>query len=829
MSEEENKNINEKTKPFPRYSGGMTDKQVKYQMRQLGIAADIYPDIPEEVIFGEGAARIHPNLSNDPKDRLVQRQYWGWFGILIADRLKIANKTRLIRTFLIAMLVSIPLGAIGLISSFDWLPETIVVGFVSFLLISYWRGWDPKLTKWLLPVQENIFFGQDVKSAEDHIKRTMVRDFDTETTPPDLQDTKRGLVYDIDGLSLAGQIMPKDIEFPTFSYVLHKMGKAHISMFANTLAVFVLLFDMVGMALGQTNFSALGAIDLVMTGIIGGAIFLTLPNLLFELYANYIDDTPLVNRLEEGSQAQAQNATIELIDYVGVNHGKNIEEARNIQIENASRDTGKFFEIGTSTGILFERRDPFAPNADLPFGFTLEDMVHCIVLGGSGSGKTSSVARPIARQILNSPNSDYGRKNGIGMLVLDAKGALPAELCDLSDDYTLINPETANFNPIQYLDPDQVADGFAEMFSSSETEDIWSQSATKLIRACAVMLEMSNKPWTLSELYRFVSDDDYIHDDVLAGEEMQTPKSEMMPYQRSAVTYRTVDFMRMPEKAKGSVLFTAQIWLSAIVDNRELSAWGATEEGLRVEDVTKGLKIGLNLPESKYGKAGQLVTIFTKKRVYNAVKNRGDTWKNDPEQTAVLLLADEAQGLITSDESALLPIGRSLGIHVMFLTQNIDGLVNALGSIEEANQLLGNLITMIALKSETEMSRNFISSRMGSEWRCITEKSHSIADTRSEYNALENNSADVLVNNTQWGSHPLFGSSAGMTRTVMERIRRVLSGESTKELESKISCASIVKADEISGMLCIPNTALVSGNRGRVPRRDVVKLKPIYT
>jgi hypothetical protein len=38
----------------------------------------------------------------------------------------------------------------------------------------------------------------------------------------------------------------------------------------------------------------------------------------------------------------------------------------------------------------------------------------------------------------------------------------------------------------------------------------------------------------------------------------------------------------------------------------------------------------------------------------------------------------------------------------------------------------------------------------------------------------------------------------------------------------------LVEASEVGTLLAEPNTALVVGYRARVPRRDVVRLSPVY-
>jgi hypothetical protein len=70
------------------------------------------------------------------------------------------------------------------------------------------------------------------------------------------------------------------------------------------------------------------------------------------------------------------------------------------------------------------RGDPFAPSGQREFKISLLDLQqHLLVFGGTGSGKTSGVLRPLVSQIAS--------WDGVGLVVLDGKGSLPVELAKL--------------------------------------------------------------------------------------------------------------------------------------------------------------------------------------------------------------------------------------------------------------------------------------------------------------------------------------------------------------------------------------------------------------
>jgi len=96
----------------------------------------------------------------------------------------------------------------------------------------------------------------------------------------------------------------------------------------------------------------------------------------------------------------------------------------------------------------------------MPFGLSVGDLsTHMLVLGQTGTGKTAAVIRPVVWQ--------WQEAKAGGLLVLDGKGQLPKELAGLPG-YQVISPESSNFNAIQNLQPDEVADTLFQLFSSDK-------------------------------------------------------------------------------------------------------------------------------------------------------------------------------------------------------------------------------------------------------------------------------------------------------------------------------------------------------------------------
>src|SRR5690606_6526875 len=84
--------------------------------------------------------------------------------------------------------------------------------------------------------------------------------------------------------------------------------------------------------------------------------------------------SPLGMRAVMLEQAVRESGSELLIDKAGSAHFVELEKAREAQISNARKDASPFIPLGTSTGLLAQRRDPLAPTeAGLPVGLSVSD------------------------------------------------------------------------------------------------------------------------------------------------------------------------------------------------------------------------------------------------------------------------------------------------------------------------------------------------------------------------------------------------------------------------------------------------------------------------
>lgn len=152
-------------------------------------------------------------------------------------------------------------------------------------------------------------------------------------------------------------------------------------------------------------------------------------------------------------------------------------------------------------------------------------------------------------------------------------------------------------------------------------------------------------------------------------------------------------------------------------DSKTDMPWHSIETGeVDVSDALYGAMVGLFLPPTQFGEAGEMMMRLLKQRVMNGIKGRGaygDKWREAlPGQTEVMLMMDEAHLLLTADDINLFSVSRSLGLMPVLATQGFESLVNAFGSVNEAELMANTMQSVIALKC-SHNTHEYLEKRFG--------------------------------------------------------------------------------------------------------------------
>lgn len=142
--------------------------------------------------------------------------------------------------------------------------------------------------------------------------------------------------------------------------------------------------------------------------------------------------------------------------------------------------------------------------------------------------------------------------------------------------------------------------------------------------------------------------------------------------------------------------------------------WKTLEHGVDASVCLRGQSVGVFLPKEKHRDSGKLIAALIKQGIYDAVALRGGEntkWLENGE-TPVLLLVDECQDLVDEAERDLLPKARSLGLDAVFMTQQIEGLINKFGDRDKATQFLDTFQSFVMMKT-SKATQDYVDSRLG--------------------------------------------------------------------------------------------------------------------
>jgi hypothetical protein len=504
---------------------------------------------------------------------------------------------------------------------------------------------------------------------------------------------------------------------------------------------------------------------------------------------------------------------------------KPLFEARKRQAENAARDKSPFIQLGKAVGHLHERNaDPLAPDKNMAMGLTASDLsTHLAIIGGTGSGKTSGCFRPMLQE--------WTEASAGGLLVMDGKGQLPAELTSLPD-YELVTPDTSTLALIEGLTPEDVADVIVTLSGADDEgkkEPIWDQQAEKLLRNSGLLLEAANKraperfPWTLAGIAKTANDLDYRKEmgAVIAEQRESNPIEDL---ERDAGLYFKLEFDKQPENFRGSVVGTMNAWLAPILGHRDLRPWCHAEKGVDLAKVFNGARIGLCVPRYRYGSAGSAITEMCKIRIYRAAQRRGDKWKNMEGQTSCLLAIDEAQEVLGDADLDMAPVARSLGVYLAMGFQAVEQIHEKFGN-SGGDALLAQFLSVVAFKSSPR-TQAWLSARMG-ETKKI--KAAVKAQAYSFQHAILQRGTDPVYDT---GNLDFDGRRP--TLLVHEQVQHVKSAVSSllgghgEIYRVQGESEPLVDAASIGDHLSVPFRTFAMLNRAGVQRRDFMDVEPIF-
>lgn len=530
---------------------------------------------------------------------------------------------------------------------------------------------------------------------------------------------------------------------------------------------------------------------------------------------------------ERNRKAQAESA---LADMVPTPDGKGMRPA-------------PLCILGVDTGwVRRETNNALSADEGAPVGLSLgEDLSkHLFVFGGTGSGKTSGVLKPIAKA--------WAENQMGGGIYIDAKaGALAVELLQAGLIDKVVYPKdltalkvnlTASMNPVFF------AKAMGDVFAG-ESDSVWDKAARIYVMAACALVQFAAEKGvpkvklTFEYLDRFRSNTaerervlnilkDKYKEEILADSAL-----------RSNFTQWATSYPGLPNETRGSVDFTLDTYFKEIVSNDGISSSISGEGEDIAEMVCKGKRIGLVLSEQD-GMGGVVALALIKAAIFAKLKARAQNpnWRAEGGKD-VLFMVDECASLIGELDSHAASVLRSLGARMVYACQSYSQVVHKLGSNDAANAFLGNFKSILTLSAEgagdigaMTGTYAYVSERMSNIYRLDKN------DTSIEAVALDKGVEKIRSSGIENRRLGAIGAKMSSVSTMIAEARKMLSisASSLGDRKDKLRAAAsdsyqlrlmpAITANEMTA-LCEGTHNLVGRiERGRVGRTVVLNVRP---
>jgi hypothetical protein len=396
--------------------------------------------------------------------------------------------------------------------------------------------------------------------------------------------------------------------------------------------------------------------------------------------------------------------------------------------------------VGEATGLIRGRGDMEAPDRGTMISFDGESIRQGVfVFGGTGSGKTRLVIRPLFERLMNAV---WGPGHKIGAYVTDGKGTLWKDLAPVvahRNDIAIIGTAEDQFglDLCQGMSPLEISTTFkavAGQLQGASKEDFWPESASLLLMHSATLaraLQMSEglcevwkqkrscMPYSLIGIAQIASNTDLLQQcfdefkkmaDILDEDEangvvVDPEIISVMTAADQSIQWLSGTHLKQGDNTRGSVVANVSSVLgklSGAPDITERFCSGAYKKMVDVDHALKGGILFIAVGETEHGMAGKVVTCWLKTRLYIMARRR---LIDDPEgckNTSCALIADEYQMLATigPDSCAtFFNISRETGVFMVAATQSVAALNQSIGEHATAN-LMNLLRSKIILKTE---------------------------------------------------------------------------------------------------------------------------------
>lgn len=368
--------------------------------------------------------------------------------------------------------------------------------------------------------------------------------------------------------------------------------------------------------------------------------------------------------------------------------------------------------LGMSVRLL-HRRGGLRNPGRRPVVLTVKDLgQNLLVLGGIGSGKTTSVIHPVLLQCLS---------QGMGGLIFDIKGDFGLAAAALAKRagrrLIVIGPKRTTFNLLRGLTPEAAA-GFlksALLLAGPSGDPFWSDTAVELCRNALGVLSFIPEHYSLAGLYQYLFHDEARERwDRMVQAESAGLSPQALRLLRSYQSYHEGVFMRFDPKVVAGVLASAAQVLTPFTHPDLVDAFCPPVDAWAIETLGAGEVFLVDLPLTVWGIGAKVIYTFLKLRFFQYMQRRPLYERDKP----VFFLCDEYQEIVSANKDGLSDLNfwdkaRAFGTIGIISAQSVASFYAALGDRDLADTLLQNFRQKLCLRTEDLHTIHFFERLLG--------------------------------------------------------------------------------------------------------------------
>lgn len=436
-----------------------------------------------------------------------------------------------------------------------------------------------------------------------------------------------------------------------------------------------------------------------------------------------------------------------------------------------------FLPLGISTGLMRSRSDNLAPMKGQMVGQDGESArQHTIIFGGTGEGKTRLAILPMIDKILR---VNWGQDHTIGAYITDGKGNLYLEvermLRGFRDDYKILGQGEgqAGVNLAKGLKPLEIKSIYTTIYSQvvgKSGESFWvSISGNLLMNVASILLIMqlyrpererwikrhNAVPYSLVSMALVAGSDPNVKwDPNLPAETQHDPMGDVIevvhdlgklryksdlnrehfdneedvhtlwahiPQAVEAAMWLKKEWGKLADQTRSSAVATLNACVGALKEAPRLAdrfCRGLDENEVDVTYALDGHILMIAVSENDGGAAGKLVANWLKTRFMIATFKKLETNPAACEKQSCLLVADEAQDLLTTGDGitdlTFFNKCRQAGVLGLYATQHVSAFQMKIGD-KETDNLINNFRSRIIFKTEDQSTLDAVV-KMAGNW-----------------------------------------------------------------------------------------------------------------